>query len=246
MPDNTKTPHDNWALFYDTVYERQFGLFYNQWTQNTLAVIRELTPAGGRIIDYGAGTGRLALPLAADGYEVVAVEPSAPMARQIEAKATEQGIVCPEIRVQSMGTDALKPPADTAVCVFTVINYVTSTLGLKGTFARIARSLRLGGHLLLDVTQKGLFQSYDVRVPGLERHVELIPHPGSTHFDYRETTTVEIDGQSRTYRDAFPLCFWPREMLELTASWAHLEFAADVTQRIPGAGAEYIVLRKTR
>jgi SAM-dependent methyltransferase len=53
----------------------------------TLSVVRELIPGGGSLLDVGAGTGRLAVPLAREGYAVTAVEPAGPMLADLTAAA---------------------------------------------------------------------------------------------------------------------------------------------------------------
>jgi len=195
-------------------------------------------------VDFGAGTGRLALPLAADGYDVVAVEPSAPMAEQIRTKATSQGIVCPQIKIETIGRCERLRPADTAICVFTVINYVHGLLGLKAAFPAFARALRPGGRLLLDITDQSLFQSYSVRQPGLDRVVDVTPDPDGYRYHYRETTHVEINGDTVTYEDEFDLWFWPYAALEHMWTTHGFTLLEEVTHRIPGAGAQYVVLQK--
>lgn len=49
-------------------------------------------PAPARVLDLGAGVGHLALPLAARGYEVTALEPARAMLDELEAQAKEQGL----------------------------------------------------------------------------------------------------------------------------------------------------------
>ena len=72
-------PHDSWASVYELAYRRSFGTFYKQLTDLTLQTIKEYLPMGSSIIDFGAGTGRLSIPLAKKGYKVTAVEPSEAM-----------------------------------------------------------------------------------------------------------------------------------------------------------------------
>lgn len=79
-------PHDNWASYYDYIYETTYGGIYNKLTADTLQIIRQILPAG-TIADFGAGTGRLSIPLKLEGYEVIAVERSKPMADVIIEKA---------------------------------------------------------------------------------------------------------------------------------------------------------------
>jgi hypothetical protein len=51
-----KQPHDNWAKFYDFVYEKSFGNYYNSLTKENLKVINDIL-SNGSIIDFGAGVG---------------------------------------------------------------------------------------------------------------------------------------------------------------------------------------------
>jgi len=57
-----------------------------------VARIAELAGAHGRVVDLGAGTGDLALPLAARGIGVAAVEPARAMLDVLERRAREKGI----------------------------------------------------------------------------------------------------------------------------------------------------------
>ncbi|MFQ3671227.1 MAG: class I SAM-dependent methyltransferase, partial [Verrucomicrobiia bacterium] len=82
----TKRPHASWAEVYDLAYERTFGGLYHGLTEATLAWITKTVPAPARIVDFGAGTGRLSLPLSRAGYRVTAVDPSAEMLAQMRGK----------------------------------------------------------------------------------------------------------------------------------------------------------------
>ncbi len=53
----------------------------------TVGLIADLVPPGGSVLDVGAGTGRLAIPLARQGIRVTAVEPAAAMLGELRAAA---------------------------------------------------------------------------------------------------------------------------------------------------------------
>jgi protein-L-isoaspartate O-methyltransferase len=58
----------------------------------TEQVVVELAGEGGSILDIGAGTGRLAIPLAQSGHRVVAVERDAGMAERLAEEITAAGV----------------------------------------------------------------------------------------------------------------------------------------------------------
>ncbi len=80
--------HDSWAKVYDEVYERSFKILYKPLTQETLKLLIEEADKGCKIIDFGAGTGRLSLPLSELGYDITAVDPSLEMLKILQSKET--------------------------------------------------------------------------------------------------------------------------------------------------------------
>lgn len=79
-------PHASWADVYDLAYEQSFGLFYSELTKATIELITETLHTGGSIVDFGAGTGRLSIPLAEKHYDVTAVDPCQEMLDQLVLK----------------------------------------------------------------------------------------------------------------------------------------------------------------
>lgn len=117
---------------YDLAFEEQFGAFYQALTDATIASIEELVPAGARIVDFGAGTGRLAIPLAIPlaklGYIVTAVEPSGPMLDVLRSRDTTNRVTCVQSALQDYRADT---GFDLALSVFTVVSYLLDALALR-------------------------------------------------------------------------------------------------------------------
>jgi SAM-dependent methyltransferase len=75
-----------------------------------LPVWRELAErAGGPVLELGAGTGRVALDLAAQGHEVTALDADAELLAELEARAERGGLA-----IETVVADARRPPAGAA------------------------------------------------------------------------------------------------------------------------------------
>ena len=116
-------PHDLWAGYYDFVYEQAFGRCYRDLTDLTLRTIAGLHQPPCAVVDFGAGTGRLSVPLAAAGYVVTAIEPSGPMLDVLQKKARAAGVRI-DSRAGRMQDCALPADYDIALCLFTTISYL--------------------------------------------------------------------------------------------------------------------------
>jgi SAM-dependent methyltransferase len=68
------------------IYDRRHGaLLSNDLTQRLIAAAH--LPADAHVLDVGAGTGRVAIPLASLGRRIVAIDPSAAMLKQLREKS---------------------------------------------------------------------------------------------------------------------------------------------------------------
>ena len=161
-----KRPHDSWAEVYDLVYQEEFGSFYEQLTELTLSEIGRVVNPPAAIIDFGAGTGRLSLPLARAGYRVTAVEPSAPMLQQLIRAADDLNVTCVEARMQDFRSDQR---FDLAMCVFTVVIYLLDEEALFQAFTSARNCLGPGGRFLLDVPSPAVFRA----APDLKESFEV-------------------------------------------------------------------------
>jgi ubiquinone/menaquinone biosynthesis C-methylase UbiE len=99
-------------------------------------------PPGGAVADLGAGIGHLALPLAARGYDVAAVEPAADMLERLRATARAGGVA---LRALHATAEALPLPARSLdlVVVADALHFMDAQLVAQ----EIARVLRRGGAL---------------------------------------------------------------------------------------------------
>ncbi|HEX2657775.1 MAG TPA: class I SAM-dependent methyltransferase [Polyangia bacterium] len=100
------------------------------------------TATGGAVGDLGAGIGHLALPLAARGFDVVAVEPAVEMLARLRETAAVQGVA---VRAVHASAEAL--PLGKASLGLAVVSDALHFMDAELAGGEIARVLRRGGAL---------------------------------------------------------------------------------------------------
>jgi SAM-dependent methyltransferase len=107
-----------------------------------VATLAALAPARGRVADLGAGIGHLALPLAAGGFDVTAVEPARDMLARLREAARDRGL---PVRAVQATAEATGLDADSVDLV--VVADALHFIDAERVAAEIARVLRRGGAL---------------------------------------------------------------------------------------------------
>ena len=119
-------------------------------------------PANGRVLDLACGQGRHAIPLAQEGFRVVGVDYQQHLLRKARRAAREAGVDVPFVR----GDMRCLPFAgvfDAVACLFTAFGYFSDAENAR-VLGEIARALRPGGWLLLDVANR------DALLRSMQRH----------------------------------------------------------------------------
>jgi hypothetical protein len=177
----------------------------------------------GEALEFGIGTGRLALPLAARGVPVHGIDLSAPMLARLRAKPGADRIRVTEgdfARAQVDGRFTV------AYLVFSTIMNLTSQDDQVACFGNAAAHLQPGGWFVLEVGVPDL-----QRLPPGERVGLFAVTP--THLGFDECDVAEQRLISRHYRfgvggaavSSIPFRYvWPAE-LDLMARMAGLTLA---------------------
>jgi SAM-dependent methyltransferase len=207
-------PHDNWGEYYDFVYEQTFGDYYDALTAETLNVIKQILPAGS-IIDFGAGTGRLTIPLSEQGYKVTAVEKSAGMVNEFNRKLS-RGNALIEIHNCSI-SEYDGAIADLAIALFTVLSYSISEEELTKNLQAICNSVRSGGNFFFDLPSTLFFRGGRIiqkESAHLNRVVDVLATDQLDIYTYHERCSGVFNGKDFRYEDEFKIRYWEISTVE--------------------------------
>jgi len=110
---------------------------------------------GGRVLEYGCGNGRIALPLAHAGVEVTGVDLSAPMLADLRARLRRAG---PEVgsrvvvRRGDMRRLALGRRFELVLCTFNTFLHLYTRTDVERFLARVRAHLAPRGRFVFDVS----------------------------------------------------------------------------------------------
>jgi SAM-dependent methyltransferase len=234
-------PHASWADSYDLLYQKSYGHFYDKLTQLTVDSVQELTSIKSRIVDFGAGTGRIALPIAKTGRHVTAVEPCGEMLQELNSK--QSGTVI-EVVNCNMADFTSNQPYDFGICVFTVLIYLLDEIELEASFSAVAKVLKPGAKFMIDIPSRAIFSNIHRKGKDFERSIE-IKLVGNDLYRYDENSMLVDDyGNERHLTDSFMIRYWHVETIFLIANRCGLAFDKDLTNEFLGTGSKYYLLRK--
>ena len=129
----------------------RWDMFQPQKIDPVVDVLAELA-GGGRALELGIGTGRIAVPLAARGVPVHGIDLSEAMVARLRAKpgAEEIGVTMGDFSTTTVdGTFAL------AYLVFNTINNLTTQDAQVACFQNVAAHLEPGGCFVIEVGVSG-------------------------------------------------------------------------------------------
>ena len=232
--------HDSWAKVYDEVYERSFKGLYEPLTKETLKLLVEEATKGCKIIDFGAGTGRLSLPLSELGYEVTAVDPSLEMLKILQSKDLKKRI---EVQNEFIQGFVSTEQYDFALCVFSVLVYLHDEDTLNKAIAVLKKCLKPNGLLLIDVPMLVAFQSpRPYEDSKLVRKIKIDKGVNDKYF-YQEYIEIKEGDKSIPYTDNFNIKYWSPEIVLNKMKKRSFIIQKDLSKRFSGSGSLYYLLK---
>ena len=128
------------------VHQRGFAHHAAAVAPGILSLLAPVGARGGCVLELGCGTGLLTAELVAAGHRVVATDPSPAMLELAGAALGDRA----ELRRLSLPDDPL-PAADAIVAVGHPLNYVADAPEFERAIIAVARALRPGGVVAMDV-----------------------------------------------------------------------------------------------
>ena len=176
---------------------------------------------GGRALELGIGTGRIALPLARRGVAVHGIDLSRAMIARLRAKPGGKAI---GVTIGDFATARADGMFTVAFLVFNTIMNLTTQAAQVASFRNVAAHLEPGGCFVIEVMIPDLR-----RLPAGQNIVPFHVSPTRWAFDVYDIATqtmssnyVDITGSRGEYRSTPFRYVWPAE-LDLMAQLAGLQ-----------------------
>lgn len=212
--------HFDDPAYYDRTYRAR---------ADDVAYYAALAKPGLRVLEYGVGSGRIALPMARAGAQVTGIDHSAPMLGALRARLREEAAdVRARVRLVrgDMRRVALDERFPLVICPFNTALHLYERQDVEAWLAHVRRHLTPGGTLVLDVSVPS--PSDLARDPTRAHRTAPFVHPSAgkvkyaEHFDYDQVRQIlfvsmvfEPIGKPPSASFATPLAhrqFFPREM----------------------------------
>jgi SAM-dependent methyltransferase len=186
---------------YDAIAE-----LYDPWsrsvTEDVPFYLDEARAAGGRVVELGVGTGRIAVPIARSGISVVGVDSSSRMLALCRERAEREGVAeLLDLRLGDLRHPPVEGPVKLVICPFRSYLHLHTDHQRREALRAARQLLEPGGRLVFDVfapapddiakthgrwleRERGIFERADwdaeaqaftlrVRGPGAETTMEL-------------------------------------------------------------------------
>ncbi|MBX3189170.1 MAG: class I SAM-dependent methyltransferase [Labilithrix sp.] len=175
------------------------------------------------MLEYGIGSGRIAIPVARSGVSVWGVDRSRPMLRDLRARlAREPAALRARVtaRAGDMRRVRLKRRFTLAICPFNTVLHLYTRQDLEAWLARVREHLSPRGELVLDASMPILEDLADE--PGTAYTMRPFVHPSAGLVNYREVFDYD-----RVRQILFvSMCFEPtsKERQSFMVPLAHRQF----------------------
>jgi SAM-dependent methyltransferase len=138
---------------YDAIAE-----LYDPWSASVVEdvafYLEEARRSGGPVVELGVGTGRIAVPIAADGIRVIGVDSSRGMLDVCARRAALAGVDV-DLRVGDLREPPVHERVPLVICPFRSLLHMHTDEDRRAVFAAVRRLLEPAGRFVFDVFTPG-------------------------------------------------------------------------------------------
>jgi SAM-dependent methyltransferase len=150
----------------------QIARLYDPWSRSVVEdvpfYLEEARRSGGPVLELGVGTGRIAVPVAAAGIEVVGVDLSAGMLAVARERAELAGATI-DLRQGDMRDPPVEGAFPLVLIPFRSLLHMETDADRRSVLAAVTRLLAPGGRLIFDVFAPDAVDIADTHARWLER-----------------------------------------------------------------------------
>jgi SAM-dependent methyltransferase len=159
---------------YDTIAE-----LYDPWSASVVEdvgfYLREARRCGGPVVELGVGTGRIAVPIAADGTRVIGVDSSRRMLDVCARRAALAGVEV-DLRVGDLRDPPVSERVPLVICPFRSLLHMHTDEDRRRVLVSVHGLLRPGGRFAFDVFTPSRDDIEETHGRWLEREPGIFEH----------------------------------------------------------------------
>jgi len=138
---------------YDAIAE-----LYDPWSASVVEdvgfYLEEARRSGGPVVELGVGTGRIAIPIAADGARVIGIDSSRGMLDVCARRAALAGVDV-DLRLGDLREPPVRERVPLVICPFRSLLHMHTDDDRRGVLAAVRKLLQPGGRFVFDVFTPG-------------------------------------------------------------------------------------------
>ena len=219
---------------YDTIAE-----LYDPWSASVVEdvafYLEEARRSGGPVVELGVGTGRIAVPIAADGIRVIGVDSSRAMLEVCARRAALAGVDV-DLRVGDLRRPPVAERVPLVICPFRSLLHMHTSADRREVLAAAHELLVPGGLFVFDVFMPDALDIEQTQDRWVEREPGIFEHALWDEDARTLTLTVRSDESETTMALAWLSPDEWRELIE--AAGFEVEACYGWFDRTPYSGRE--------
>jgi len=177
---------------YDTIAD-----LYDPWSASVVEdvafYLEEARRAGGPVVELGVGTGRIAVPIAADGTRVIGIDSSRKMLEVCAHRAALAGVEL-DLRVGDLREPPVAKRVPLVICPFRSLLHMHTNEDRRSVLAAVHELLVPAGRFVFDVFTPGADDIAETHDRWLEREPGIWEH--AVWDENARTLTLTVRGPS--------------------------------------------------